>query len=207
MNWCLFQKHGQKKGRAGSCRWFSLERGLSFLFHAMATAIQFLAEDMACRCKGLEGVKMCPLFFLCMTAVGHMLVNCRADVSTVVVLRVKTDPSLTFGYVQMLLFLFFKAILIGPECEMWSLSCWCTCFFTTLHHYKVDSPRPVSFARNSVLHFLSHLFNKSLKPPLTPAMCIYRLLYSFSSLIKHNDFALFIYGTSNSPVYIWTESH
>lgn len=58
-------------------------------------------------------------------------------------------------------------------------------FFTTLHHYKVDSPRPVSFARNSVLHFLSHLFNKSLKPPLTPAMCIYRpsLVHSSSTMI------------------------
>lgn len=55
-----------------------------------------------------------------MYAVGHMLLNCRAmsaHTSLVVVLRVKTDPSLTFGHVQMLL-TFFKAILIGPEREM-----------------------------------------------------------------------------------------
>lgn len=53
---------------------------------------------------------------LCMTAVDHMLLNCRAmstHTSTVVLLRVKTDPSLTFGHVR-----FFKAILIGPEPEM-----------------------------------------------------------------------------------------
>lgn len=44
--------------------------------------IQFTTEEMACRCKGLGGVKMCSLFFTarlsCMTAVGHMLLNCRA---------------------------------------------------------------------------------------------------------------------------------
>lgn len=95
----------------------------------------------------------------------------RAHTSTVVVLRVRTDPSLTSGYLHILL-MFFKAIFIGPELDMWSMLV--HLFFTTLFHYKVDSPWSVSFSRNSVLYFLLHHFNKSLNPPLTPAMCIYR---------------------------------
>lgn len=50
-----------------------------------------------------------------MTAVGHMLLNCRE--LTAVALRVKTDPSLTSGHVQVLL-TFLKAVLTGSECEM-----------------------------------------------------------------------------------------
>lgn len=95
----------------------------------------------------------------------------RAHTSTVVVLRVRTDPSLTSGYLHILL-MFFKAIFIGPELDMWSMLV--HLFFTTLFHYKVDSPWSVSFSRNSVLYFLSHYFNKSPDPPLPPAMCIYR---------------------------------
>lgn len=57
-------------------------------------------------------------------------------------------------------------------------------FLTTLWHYKVDSPWPVSFARNSVLHFLSQ-YPQAM-------MCTYRPQASFK-LTHQTQWLRFIY--------------
>lgn len=148
---------------------------------------------------------MCPLFFTARLLVydccGHMLLTCSAmsvHTSMVLVLRVQTDPSLTFGRVQGLL-TFFKASLIGPEREMRSMSCCFTCF--SQHYAIIRWTVPDLLALQAFCPTFT-LASIQQAPEAAASTCNEHIQASFSSLVKHNDFALFIYGTSDSPVYI-----
>lgn len=92
-----------------------------------------------------------------------------------------------------------RSIWAGPEHEMWSMSCWFTCFSQHSDIIKWIVPDLLALPE-----ILSYIFSRNI---LKPRCAHTGLRPPLSSLIKHNDYALFIYGTSNSPVYIWTETH
>lgn len=88
----------------------------------------------------------------------------------------------------------FKAVLIGPGCEMWSMSCRFTCF--SQHCAITKWIVPDLLALPGILSYISLLQIHSTRAwSLTAVMCIYRP--PFSPFIKPKDSA-FVFHTARA---------